>query len=212
MGGSSSSSNTNLNTVLGNTTTKNPYVTSTTNNKGTQSNFIDGTAFATIYDSVNNNIGNLLNEYLNPSLNSATNQAQLANFQKNMNEQMNKTMENNIVNPLTKRNMVRSSQATDMYNYANKRAASETADFTNDLLANSQANTANVMNNLLNAYLQGYNVINNNQAQSLNTSNANASKNQTTNVKRQNGVIDWMNAANNWTQSNAKTISSFMGL
>ena len=52
MGGRSSSTNTTQNTTLGNTTTSNPYVTSTTNNKGTTSNFQKGTALDTIYNNV----------------------------------------------------------------------------------------------------------------------------------------------------------------
>ena len=67
-------------TSYANTTTSNPYVTSTTNNGGTVSNFVDGTALNSVYNFVNKNIDSLLNEYLNPTLNSTTNQAKLNAF------------------------------------------------------------------------------------------------------------------------------------
>ena len=41
-------------------------------------------------------------------------------------------------------------------------------------LQTSQADTGNMVNNLMNYVLQGWNVINGNQAQSLNTSQGNA--------------------------------------
>ena len=110
------SSKTNNKTVYGNTTTTNPYVTSKTDNKGTVSTFNPGTAYDTINNFVNSNMNNLLDEYLNPTLNSVTNQAKLNNFMKTLSSQTTQNLENNIINPLSKRNMVRSSQATDMYN------------------------------------------------------------------------------------------------
>ena len=83
MGGSSQK--TTQKTTLGKTTTANPYVVSKTNNKGTTSNFVQGSAFDTINNFVNSNMNNLLNDYLNPSLNSTTNQALLNNYRTNLN-------------------------------------------------------------------------------------------------------------------------------
>lgn len=200
MGGSSKTKTTQT-TTLGNTTTSNPYVISKTNNAGTTSKFLDGTAMDTVYNTVNQNIGNLLNEYLNPTLNSTTNQAKLNSFQTNLNTQMHNNLENNIINPLTKRNMIRSSQATDMYNNANKRATTEIANYTNDLLAASQDNTANMINNLLNAYLQGYNIINNNQAQSLTTSQSNATRQQDSVTRTNDSAMQWINMISNLAQT-----------
>ena len=170
------SSKTNNKTVYGNTTTTNPYVTSKTDNKGTVSTFNPGTAYDTINNFVNSNMNNLLDEYLNPTLNSVTNQAKLNNFMKTLSSQTTQNLENNIINPLSKRNMVRSSQATDMYNKLLQANASQVSDYTNNLLAESQNETAKMLTNLLLWYMNGYNVISDNQQQSLSTSQGNATK------------------------------------
>lgn len=85
-------------------------------------------------------------------------------------------MQNNIINPLANNNMIRSSQATNLYN----NLSNQSADYVNSLLASSQDNTANVINNLMNYVLQGWNVINGNQALSLNSSQGNATSNAST--------------------------------
>ena len=167
-GGSSSKSGSSSNTTYKNTTTTNPYVTSQTTDKGTTTTLQPNTALSSVYDFTNANIGNLLNEYLNPSMDTAVNKAKMNEF----NKVQRQNLENNIISPLAGRNMIRSSQATDMYNNLNNQAA----DYANSLIANSQADTANIINNLMNYALQGYNVISGNQAQSLNTSMGNASK------------------------------------
>lgn len=198
MGGSSknSSSNNYKTNYLGTSTTKNPYVTSTTNNNGTTSSFKPNTAMETIYNSVNQNIGNLLNEYINPTLESNTNKALLNNFANVMQSQSKQNLENNIINPLTQRNMIRSSQATDLYKKEAENTNSNIANFANNLLANSQANTADMITNLLNAYLQGYNIVSDNQAQSLATSKANGSSFSTTNTDNFGGKNIGFNASN----------------
>jgi hypothetical protein len=83
-------------------------------------------------------------------------------------------LENNIIAPLSQRNMIRSSQATDLYNNLAKQNSRETADYLDNLLTTGQNDTANIINNLMNMAFQGYNVISGNQAQSLNTSSGNA--------------------------------------
>ena len=83
-------------------------------------------------------------------------------------------LENNIVNPLSQRNMIRSSQATNMYNNLAQTNAGQISNFTNDLLANSQAETANVLTKLMLMYMSGYNAISDTQKQSLETSQGNA--------------------------------------
>ena len=129
---------------------------------------------------INKNMGNLLNDYLNPSLNSVTNQAKMKSFTNTLNSESAKTLENNIINPLSQRNMVRSSQATNMYNNLAKNNANNIANYANELLSTSQDNSANMLKTLMALYMNGYNVLAANQSQSLNTSQGNATKTQTT--------------------------------
>ena len=167
-------------TVYGNTTTSNPYVVSSTTNKGTTSTFQQGSAFDTINNFVNNNMNSLLEQYLNPTLNSVTNQAKLNSFMDTLNSQSFKALENNIINPLSRRNMVRSSQATDLYNNLSSQNTSNIANYTNELLANNQDDMAKMLTNLMLLYMNGYNAIADNQKQSLATSQGNASTTQKT--------------------------------
>ena len=167
-------------TIYGNTTTTNPYVTSQTNNQGTTSVFNPNSAFNTINNYVNKNMGSLLDEYLNPSLNSVTNQAKMNSFVNALNSETAKTLENNIVNSLSNRNMIRSSQATDMYNNLAQSNASQIGAYANELLANSQSETAKVLSNLMLMYMNGYNALSETQKQSLSTSQGNAIKTQNT--------------------------------
>lgn len=186
MGGGSSSkssSSSTTNKEYKDTTTTNPYVTSTTTNKGTNTQLQQGTALDTLYKFTNQNIGNLLNQYLNPTTDNAVNQAKLDIFNKNLQDQTRKNLENNIISPLTDRNMIRSSQATDLYNNLAKQQNDAIADYTAQLTANSQNDTANMINTLLNGVFQGYNVISGNQAQSLQTSAGNASSTTNTSGK-----------------------------
>lgn len=174
MGSKSSSSTTR--TVYGNTTTKNPYAYARTNNSGTVSGFQNGTALNSVYNFVNKSIDSLLDEYLNPSLNSKTNQAKMNAFASNLNQQTRSNLENNIINPLSNRNMIRSSQATDLYKNLSNQNIASIANYANDLIANSQGNTANMLSNLLNYYMLGANYLANMQNQSLNTSRGNATQ------------------------------------
>lgn len=163
-------------TVYGNTTTTNPFVTSQTTNNGTTSTFNPGTAFDTVNNFVNANMDSLLDEYLNPTLNSVTNQAKLNSYINTLNSQSAKSLENNIINPLSNRNMIRSSQATDLYNNLAQNNAAQIGAYANDILANSQAETAKVLTNLMLMYMNGYNAISDNQKQSLATSQGNATQ------------------------------------
>lgn len=167
-------------TVYGNTTTANPYATSSTNNAGTVTAFNKGTAFDTINSFVNNNMSQLLNEYLNPSLDSATNQAKMNAFKNELNNASLTELENNVINPLSKRNMIRSSQATNMYNALAQNNANQISNYAQKLLANSQKDTASLLTNLMLMYMDGYSAINDIQRQSLATSQGNATRTQTT--------------------------------
>ena len=173
MGKQSQNSTSTTSKIYGNTTTNNPYASATTNNSGTTANFQPGTALDSIYNFVNKNMDSLLDEYLNPNLNSTTNQAKLNAYTNKLNSETYKNLENNIINPLSNRIMVRSSQATDLYKNLSDQNASSLSSYINDLLADSQENTASMMNNLLAAYMQGYNVISDMQNQSLQTSAGN---------------------------------------
>ena len=135
--------------VYGNTTTSNPYATASTNNSGTTSAFAPGSALETIYNTVNKNMDSLLNDYLNPNLNSTTNQAKLNSFVNTLNNTTAANLENNIINPLSNRNMVRSSQATDLYKNLATSNTNATADFVNDLLSSSQENSAKIISKVL---------------------------------------------------------------
>jgi len=173
-GGSKSKSNSKSTTTYKKTTTKNPYVTSVTDNNGTTTTLNDGTAYKSVYDYTNKNMDDLLEEYRNPTLDTATNQALLQAYTKNLNENSIKALENNIINPLSQRNMLRSSSATNLYNNLSDSITDSISDYSAQLLANSQANTGNMINLLMNAYLQGQNAVNGNQALSLSTSSGNA--------------------------------------
>jgi hypothetical protein len=167
-------------TVYGKTTTVNPYVTSSTNNKGTVSVLNDNTAFSSINNFVNKNMDKLLKEYLNPTLNSTTNKAKMNSFTDSLNSATAANLENNIINPLSRRNMVRSSQATDMYNSLAQNNANQIASYAQELLGNSQKDTASLLTNLMLLYMNGYNALSDTQKQSLSTSQGNATKTQTT--------------------------------
>ena len=174
MGLNSSSTTSSRRTVYGKTTTSNPYAVSKTTNKGTTSAFQNGTAFNSIYNFVNKNADSLLNEYLNPNLNSVTNQAKLNSFANTLNQQTRTNLENNIINPLSQRNMLRSSQASDMYkNLANQNVAA-ISDYVNNLLSNSQADTGKMLANLLSYYMLGANYLSDMQNHSLKASSGNA--------------------------------------
>lgn len=162
-------------TTLGNTTTENPLFSSKTTNDGTTT-ILNSKALQDLYNSADNNINSLLNEYLNPNYNSQTNQAKLNAFKKSVSENTEKSLENDIIQPLTQRNMIRSSVANDMYNNLSKYNADSYADYINGLLSDTENNTANKLNNYMNWLLQFGNLMNGNAAQSLNTSIANGLK------------------------------------
>lgn len=173
-GGSKSSSNSSSSTTYKKTTTVNPYVTSVTDNNGTTTTLNDGTAYKSIYDYMNKNMDELLEEYRNPTIDTPTNQALLQHYTEQLNKESKKALENSIINPLTNRNMIRSSQATNMYNHLADSMNDSISNYTASLLENSQNNVGNMINLLMNAYLQGHNAVNGNQAQSLQTSAGNA--------------------------------------
>ena len=151
------------------TNQNNPYFQTSTDAKGnTTTNFKEGTAGETAYNYVNQNIGNLLNDYLNPSLDSTVNKAKLTAF----NNQQHRNLQNNIINPLANNNMIRSSQATNMYN----NLSNQSADYANQLIADSQQNSWDMINNLMNLYSTGYTGASNEVGQGIQASKGNNSK------------------------------------
>jgi hypothetical protein len=67
---------------------------------------------------------------------------------------------------LVKNNLLRSSQATNMYN----NLSNQSADYANELIANNQNDTWNMINNLVSLYSLGYQGIGAEQAQGINAS------------------------------------------
>lgn len=181
-------------TVYGNTNTVNPYVSSQTTNKGTATVFNPGSAYDTINNFVNTNMNSILDSYLNPTLNTVTNQAKMNSFIDNLNTQTSKNIENNIVNPLSQRNMIRSSQASDMYKALAQSNSDAVANYTNELLSTSQKDTAELLNNLMLLYMNGYNVLSDTQKQSLQASQGNATKTSKT-VESGMSMSEMMNMA-----------------
>lgn len=168
-------------TVYGDTTTSNPYAYARTNNSGTISNFQDGTALNSVYNFVNRNINSLLDDYLTPNLNSTTNQAKLNSFRNNLNSESYRSFENNIINPLSRRNMIRSSQATDLYRNLADRNNASIENYITDLISQAQDSSAKMLSNLLSYYMQGADYLSDMQKQSLNTSSGNSTKTTETN-------------------------------
>lgn len=189
MGGNSTT--TKSKTTYGKTTTSNPYVTATTTNKGTTAGFQPNTALESVYNFVNGNIDSLLNDYLTPNLNSVTNQAKLNSYTNALNNSSRKSLENSIINPLSSRNMLRSSQATDLYKNLSNQQTASIEDYITDLLTSAQNESASMINNLLRAYMQGYNAISDMSDKSLRTSAGNATKtNTSTTTQNTNALLE----------------------
>lgn len=138
------------------TTSTSPYATATSTANGTTVKLND---FLTNTNSwVENNLPSLYNQLLNPSLDNATTRAKSNLFNQAFSEASNKAFENNLINPLAKRNMLRSSQATDMYNQFSKDQNDTVAQFNNQLIADNTQDTSNLINQLMNIYLLGANL------------------------------------------------------
>ena len=147
-GGSSSGSDSTTTKGFKATQQINPYYTTKTTKKGkTTTTFTNGSAGKTVYDFTNENLQSLLDSYLKPSIDDQTSQAMLYNF----NKQQQANLQNGIINPLAQNNMIRSSQATNMYNNLSNQAA----DYTNNLIADSQNRIGAMLDRLQNMYAAG---------------------------------------------------------
>lgn len=195
MGSKSKSNSTTTTTVYGNTTTSNPYAKSHTDNSGTTAEFQDGTAFQSVYDFINRNANSLLEEYLKPNLNSVTNQAKLNSFINTLSQQTRNNLENDIINPLSNRNMIRSSQASDLYKNLTNQNVAALSNYVNDLLSTSQNDTAKMLVQLMSYYMLGANYLSNMQNHSLSASQGNATRTGTSQATSGNLASDLANIA-----------------
>lgn len=159
--------------VFSDTTLTNPYYKTTTDKKGnTVNSFVKGTAGEAAYNFVNQNAQRMLNDYLNPTLDSVTNRAKMNEF----NKAQQQNLQNNILSPLANSNMVRSSQATNMYN----NLSNQSANYANNLLANSQADSWALINNLMDLYTSAYTGASNDVSTALKAAVGNTSTTQST--------------------------------
>lgn len=182
-----------------NTSMSNPYYRTTTDEFGNVvSTFAPGTAGDTAYNYVNQNIAGLLDNYLNPSLDSTTNQAKMYAF----NQQQQSNLQNNIINPLATNNMLRSSQATNMYN----NLSNQSADYAQNLLANSQQDTWDMINNLVNLYAMGYTGTSSDIARALQSAVGSTSTNSSTSTQNSNSNTNSNTSSS--TQSNTQSNTS----
>ena len=113
---------------------------------------------------------------MHPNLNNETNKYLMENYNRNLSKEANKMLNNQIISPLLNRNMIRSSQAANMYNNLSNSLADKLADYQASLYENTQNQTDNKLKSLYDMYMNGYNVVSGNQAQSLQTSSGNAVK------------------------------------
>ena len=140
------------------TTSSSPYATATSTKNGTTVKLND---FLTNTNSwVESNMPSLYNQLLNPSLDNPVTKAKSDLFNQSFSEASNKAFENNLINPLSNRNMVRSSAATNMYNNFAKDQNDTISQFNNQLIADNTQDTSNLINQLMNIYLLGANLSN----------------------------------------------------
>ena len=139
--GKSSNSNSNSETShkMGSVNVSNPYYKTTTGEDGrVNTSLAKGTALYTTNKYVNNNIGKLLKQYNKPNLNDPQLQANLALYKQNLADTADENLSNNILNPLLTNNMIRSSQATNMYNNMNNQMQKNISDYSKELIANAR--------------------------------------------------------------------------
>lgn len=136
--------------------------------------FLPNTMYAQAYDAGNRDYDRLYNEWLNPSLDSVTNQAKIQAYDKEMNKGLQNDYYNNILNPLANSNMLRSSQATNMYNNLINQAADKRNDFTTNLIAEANAEAKDRLQMLYNAYAQGQAAMNGDLNSAIQMANGNS--------------------------------------
>ena len=138
------------------TTSTNPYATGKANSSGSSYELNDFLTNTNKY--VESSMPGLYTQLLNPSLDNATTKARSDLFYKTFNEDSTKAFENNLINPLSSRNMVRSSTMNDLSNKFQKDQTDTISNFNDQLIANNTTDTTNLINTLMNLYLTGANL------------------------------------------------------
>lgn len=138
------------------TTSTNPYATGKATGSGSSYELNDFLTNTNKY--VESNMPSLYTQLLNPSLDNPTTKARSDLFYKTFNEDSKKAFENNLINPLSSRNMMRSSAMTDLGNKFQKDQTDAISTFNNQLIANNATDTSNLINTLMNLYLTGSNL------------------------------------------------------
>lgn len=150
-------------------TSSTPYATATTSKYGNSATL---NPFLTQMNTkIENTIPGLVDTLLNPSLDNPTTKAKQNLFYRQFNEDSNKAFENNLINPLSKRNMLRSSAATNLFNSFADSQNKQIANFNDQLIADNQTDTTNLINTLMNYYLTGSNIANQAISNALGQSN-----------------------------------------
>ena len=140
------------------TTSTSPYATATSKQNGTD---VKLNSFLTNTNAwVEKSLPGLYNQLLNPSLDNPVTKAKADLFNNTFTEASNKAFENNLINPLSNRNMLRSSASTNMYNNFAKDQNDTISQFNNQLIAENTQDTSNLINQLMNIYLLGANLSN----------------------------------------------------
>ncbi|MEI7474687.1 MAG: tail fiber domain-containing protein [bacterium] len=138
------------------TTSENPYATGTASKSG--SSYKLNPFLAQQNQFVEQNIPSLYNQLLNPNLDNPVTKARSDAFYRQFNEDSNKTFENNLIDPLSKRNLLRSSALTDLSKSFSQDQNKQVANFNDQLISNNTADTSSLINTLLNQYLMGANL------------------------------------------------------
>lgn len=180
-GSSSNSSNTTEN-IYGNTTTKNPFFTSKTDSKGNTTTKFTGNN-AKLYNNLQSSLNNALYNVNNPNLNDSVTQAFIRQKTNNLNDQSRQFMQNKIMTPLIESNMLRSSEANNMYNNMYNQNAKLISDYNDQALQDAYNRNLNLYNDFMNQYMNLYQGVNSNQNTSLNASSGNKTTKTNSNTK-----------------------------
>jgi hypothetical protein len=180
--GSSSSSNSTTNKTYGDTTTKNPFFTSRTDSKGNTVTKFAGNN-AKMYKTLQGNLNSAMAKLNDPNAlyNDPYTQSQIRQFNNQLNDQTQQNLQNQILNPLIGGNMVRSSEATNMYNNLANQNAKLLADYNDTALQQAYQRSKDLYDDYFSQYMNLYNGVNSNQNTSLNASSGN--KTTSTNSK-----------------------------
>lgn len=172
--GSSSSSNSTTTNTYGNTTTKNPFFTSRTDSKGNTVTKFTGYN-KKLYNNLKSGLDTAMANLNDPSAlyNDPVTKAWINQQSSALNEQTQQNLQNNIISPLIRNNMVRSSQATNMYNNLQNQNAKIIQDYTDQAIQDAYARNKAWYDDLFSQYSNIYQGVNANQNTSLNASSGN---------------------------------------